>query len=138
MYENVDAIWDKTLNIEYRWLKNWMTEINKWLSQIASTFSYKFAISRHLVCCFILAKDHHHTQLKFIYSEKATKFCEISTLSMVEISQTFVAFSEYMNFKSVMSSVSVKWHQWNLKLWISQTYWSVQISFLKQLCIHKA
>ena len=46
--------------------------------------------------------------LKFIYSEKATNFCEISTLdlsyvvtvkSTVEISQNFVAFSEYMNFK---------------------------------------
>ena len=45
--------------------------------------------------------------LKFIYSEKATKFCKIFTLilsyvvlvkSKVEISQ-FVAFSEYMNFK---------------------------------------
>ena len=45
--------------------------------------------------------------LKFVYSEKATKFCEISTLilsyvvpvkSKVEISQNFVAFSEYMNF----------------------------------------
>ena len=46
-------------------------------------------------------------QLKFIYSEKATKFCEISTLllsvctvdkSKVEISQNFVAFSEHTNF----------------------------------------
>ena len=46
--------------------------------------------------------------IKFIYSEKATKFYEISTLllsyvvpvkSKVEISQNFVAFSEYMNFK---------------------------------------
>ena len=45
--------------------------------------------------------------LKFIYSEKATKFCQISTLllsvctvdkSKVEIWQNFVAFSEYMNF----------------------------------------
>ena len=45
--------------------------------------------------------------LQFIYSEKATIFCEISTLllsyvvpvkSKVEISQNFVAFSEYMNF----------------------------------------
>ena len=43
----------------------------------------------------------------FIYSEKATNFCEISTVdlsyvvtvkSTVEISQNFVAFSEYMNF----------------------------------------
>ena len=45
--------------------------------------------------------------LKFIYSVKATKICEISTVdlsnvvtvkSTVEISQKFVAFSEYMNF----------------------------------------
>ena len=45
--------------------------------------------------------------LKFIYSEKATNFCKISTIdltvttydkSTVEISQKFVAFSEYMNF----------------------------------------
>ena len=45
--------------------------------------------------------------IKFIHSEKATKFCEIFTLllscvvpvkSKVKISQNFVAFSEYMNF----------------------------------------
>ena len=45
--------------------------------------------------------------LKFVYFEKATKFCEISTLllstvhtdkSNVDILQSFVAFSEYMNF----------------------------------------
>ena len=44
---------------------------------------------------------------KFIYSEKATQFCKISTVdlsyvvtvkSMVEISQNCVAFSKYMNF----------------------------------------
>ena len=49
----------------------------------------------------------HCAWLKFIYPEKATKFCEISTLllstvhtdkSKVEISQNFVAFSEYTNF----------------------------------------
>ena len=42
-----------------------------------------------------------------MYSEKATKFCEISTVDLsyvvpvkytVEISQNFVAFSEYLNF----------------------------------------
>ena len=47
------------------------------------------------------------TKLKLIYSEKATKFCEIYTVdssyvvtvkSTMEISQNFVAFSEYMNF----------------------------------------
>ena len=39
--------------------------------------------------------------IKFIYSEKATKFCKISTLGLtdttVQISQTLMAFSEYMN-----------------------------------------
>ena len=48
--------------------------------------------------------------LKFIYSEKATKFCEISTVhlsyvvpvkSKVEIVQNFVTFSEYMNFNRI-------------------------------------
>ena len=52
--------------------------------------------------------------LKFIYSEKATKFCEISTVdlsyvvpvkSTVEISQNFVVFSEYMNFKDGESDI---------------------------------
>ena len=45
--------------------------------------------------------------LKFIYSEKATKFCEIFLLLLTvctvvkskgKISKNFVAFSEYMNF----------------------------------------
>ena len=48
-----------------------------------------------------------NVHIKFIYSEKATKFWEISSLHLsyvvpvknkVEISQNFVAFSEYMNF----------------------------------------
>ena len=47
-------------------------------------------------------------KVKFVYSEKTTKFCETSTVfltictvikSKVEISQNFVTFSEYMNFK---------------------------------------
>ena len=46
-------------------------------------------------------------RVKFIYSEKATKFYKISIVdlsyvvpvkSTVEISQNFVTFSEYMNF----------------------------------------
>ena len=45
--------------------------------------------------------------VKFIYSEKATKFCEIFLLLLIvctvvkskgKVSQNFVAFSEYMNF----------------------------------------
>ena len=47
--------------------------------------------------------------IKFIYSEKDTKFCGIFTLllsyvvpvkSKVKISQIYVAFSQYMNFNS--------------------------------------
>ena len=47
------------------------------------------------------------SKVKFIYSEKATNFCEISTVDLsyvvtvkylVEISQNFVAFSEYINY----------------------------------------
>ena len=52
--------------------------------------------------------------LKFIYSEKATQFCEIFTLlssvctedkSKVKISQNFVVFSEYMNFNKLYTAV---------------------------------
>ena len=48
------------------------------------------------------------TLVKFIYSEKATNFCEISTVdlsyivtvkSTVDILQNFMAFSEYVHFK---------------------------------------
>ena len=56
--------------------------------------------------------------LKFMYSKEATKFCEISTLllsyvvpvkSKVDFSQNFVAFSEYINFNSVLSSIIKFW-----------------------------
>ena len=49
--------------------------------------------------------------VKFVYSEKDTKFCEIFTLllsyvvpvkSKVKILKNFVAFSEYMNFTRVL------------------------------------
>ena len=48
--------------------------------------------------------------IKFIYSEKATKFCNISTnylsyvlpvKELVEILLNHVAFSEYMNFNNI-------------------------------------
>ena len=56
----------------------------------------------------ITNKSVWRKSLKFMYSEKATIFCEIFTLLLsyvvpvkrkVKISQNFVAFSEYMNFK---------------------------------------
>ncbi len=55
--------------------------------------------------------------LKFIYSEKASKFYKISTLllsvctvdkSKVEILQNFVAFSEDTNFKTIIDPELVK------------------------------
>ena len=57
--------------------------------------------------------------LKFIYSEKATKLCKISILllfyvvpvkSKVEISQNFVAFSEYKNFSCTPFRMQEKYH----------------------------
>ena len=52
--------------------------------------------------------------LKFIYSEKATKFCEIFTLllttvhtvkSKMKILRNFVAFSEYMRFTLIQNGL---------------------------------
>ena len=63
--------------------------------------------------------------VKLIYSEKATKFCEILTLllttvhtikSKVKILQHFVAFSEFMNFNSC--SILLLWkRQHNFKMY---------------------
>ena len=53
--------------------------------------------------------------------EKATKVCEISnvdlTCTMVEISQNFVAFSEYMNLKQMIFSELTEKTQQLLGLW---------------------
>ena len=67
------------------------------------------------------------TVVKFTYSEKATKFCEISTLllttvhtvkSKVEILQNFVAFSEYMNFKTYLV-----WFGFSLRNYQELEFW---------------
>ena len=82
------------------------------------SLDYKEKHVQHMLCTQIVfnVKTKHNMCwaciifVKFIYSAKATKFCEISTLllsyvvpvkSKVEISQIFVAFSEYMNFNSM-------------------------------------
>ena len=66
-------------------------------------------------------------KVKFIYSEKSTKFCEIFTLllsyavpvkSKVKISQNFVAFSENMNFKKNCRFCNVSLLNTNLVLFI--------------------
>ena len=63
----------------------------------------EFQIAPYVYMCSHLS----NTQIKFVYSEKATKFGEIFTLllstvhadkSKVKISPNFVVFSEYMNF----------------------------------------
>ena len=62
---------------------------------------------KHRNVSFREGKNKNANMTKFIYSEKATKFCDISTLLLsyvvpvknkAKISQNFVAFSEYMNF----------------------------------------
>ena len=68
-----------------------------WLVPRKKKYHFRIKFLHSLYCC----------ALKFIYFEKATRFCKISTLLLsyvvpvkrkVEISQNFVALSEYMNF----------------------------------------
>ena len=68
-------------------------------------------IIHHLSGFLYAGTNLQNLNLKFIYSEKVTKFCKISTLllsyvvpvkSKVEISQNFVVFSEYMNILKEM------------------------------------
>ena len=77
-------------------------EIQGWRPRICKFFE--------IVNCVLLQRVPLICKLvNFIHSEKTTNFCKISTVdlsyvvavkSMVEISQNFVAFSEYMNFTS--------------------------------------
>ena len=62
---------------------------------------------KSLKCLFLLIDPSTCKYVKFMYSEKAIKFCDIFTFLLsyvvpvknkVEISQNFVAFSKYMNF----------------------------------------
>ena len=67
-------------------------------------------------------------KVKFIYSEKTTKFCKTYTLflsyvvpvkSKLEISQNFVAFSEYMNFNifSTNAFTNKRKTNYDIKVW---------------------
>ena len=73
-----------------------------------ATFSHPSSIAIILLTC-AMCTINLQKNLNFIHSEKASKFCEIFPLllsfvvpveSKVEISQKFVAFSEYMNFNN--------------------------------------
>ena len=85
----------------------------------------------------LLKNEQNSCPLKFIYSEKATKFCKISILflsyvvpvkSRVEISQNFVAFSEYRNFNfsrwidCVFICVFWKCNQTETTSWLLSTF----------------
>ena len=58
--------------------------------------------------------NYNMTIVKFIYSEKAKKFCEIFPLLLTvfkskgKISENFAAFSEYMNFKQNSAEILPK------------------------------
>ena len=69
--------------------------------------------------------------LKFIYSEKATTFCEISTIYLsyvvtvkftLDISLNFVAFSEYMNF--------IIYHFLTCNIWDFNATWLLSFLFI--------
>ena len=79
------------------------------LQDLIMTFARLLAHLRVLQDCSNCSFNSRAWLIKFIYSEKATKFCEIFPLlltgttqdkSKVKISQNFVVFSEYMNFIS--------------------------------------
>ena len=79
---------------------------------VVSSLHAKLISASHFfspISCFF-AFSRFCVAVKFIYSEKATKFCKIFTLllsvctvdkSKVKILQNFLAFSEYMNFNCV-------------------------------------
>ena len=65
-------------------------------------------------------RERKENYAKFTYSEKATKFCEISTVNLtIQIHSgdfaKFVVFSEYMNFKGCLKCSFFLWltHGWN-------------------------
>ena len=89
------------------------------------------------ICPFLLLENistilqSWGSRLKFIYSEKATKFYEIFLLLLTvctvvkskgKISQNFAAFSEYMNFTPIaylMSPLDLKMFR---RAWITQQF----------------
>ena len=79
--------------------------------------------------------------VKFIYSEKATKFCEIFPLLLTvctvvkckgKISQNFVAFSEYMNFNLLDKTIQI-YRTWLAGPYLPQSH----LLSLGLLCLQK-
>ena len=80
-------------------------------------------------------RKRQQEQVKFMFSKKATKFCEIFTLrlsyvvpvkSKVKILQNFVAFSEYMNFTKIVLTYCENADNlqkfWETPTWIDYVY----------------
>ena len=62
-----------------------------------------------IILAYPVSLHFNRAIVKFLYSEKATKFCKIFPLLLTtvhtvnckgKISQNFVAFSEYINFRN--------------------------------------
>ena len=79
--------------------------------------------------------------LKFIYSEKATKFCKIFPLLLTvctavkskgKISQNFAAFSEYMNFKEKRMKT---WHFLHIQLEFLSGIHKILITYIRKLLL---
>ena len=90
------------------------TNMNVQKLEIKQTISSCILVWLRKIFVTLIKNDLHKHKAKllskFIYSEKATQCCEISTFllsvctvdkSKVEISQNFLAFSEYTNFSSI-------------------------------------
>ena len=97
-------------------LFNWMEQVwNTEVSSIVMQFFKKMSLDDLLWNKILRGWFNCLLHLKFIYSKKAKKICKIFTLllsyvvpvkSKVKISRNFVAFSEYMNFKFQILTVS--------------------------------
>ena len=98
-------------------------------------YSWKFSCK---YCNNKYVAIYSRTFLKFIYSEKATKFCGILTLlltavhtvkSKAKISQNFVAFSEYMDFKNILENLSF------VVCWGVDEYWIIHWKWFVKICV---
>ena len=77
----------------------------------ATPYTSCFMLLSKLKTLSCIKTSSHQQFVKFIYFEKATKFCEIFSLLLTvctevknkgKISLNFVAFSEYMNFREIL------------------------------------
>ena len=116
--------------VAYLWFFN-----AKFFQQMISHMVFSCWICRYLnsSCLFFSCRIFY---LKFIYSEKATKFSKIFTLllsvctvdkSKVEISQNFVAFSGYTNFTYIIPFIfEIVQKKSKFMLWDRNLYSSLQ------------